>query len=310
MAAQTEPSATGEPDPVCEGGLHRQVIDWFVDNSRPLPWRAAGTTPWGVLVSEVMAQQTPVARVAPVWQEWMRRWPTPADLAAATSGDAVRAWGRLGYPRRALRLHAAAVEITRDCQGRVPDDLDVLRALPGVGEYTAAAVAAFAFGQRHPVVDTNVRRVLTRAILGRAAAAPTLTRAEMNLARGALPAERSEAASWSVAVMELGALVCTARSPDCSRCPIEPSCRWRLRGSPADDGPPRRSQPWHGSDRQARGRLLAVVRESRSPVPLTRLDVAWNSPEQRDRALESLLDDGLLVRRGDRVGLPDREWQT
>ncbi len=304
--ASETPDTRAYPDGVA---LHGPVIDWFAASARPLPWRAADTTPWGVLVSEVMAQQTPVARVAPVWREWLIRWPTPPALAAAASGEAVRAWGRLGYPRRALRLHAAAVAITRDHHGEVPDDLDDLRALPGVGEYTAAAVAAFAFGQRHPVVDTNVRRVLARALLGRAAAAPTLTRAEVQLARAALPAGRSEAVLWSVAVMELGALVCTARSPGCARCPAAPGCRWLLDGRPADDGPRRRSQPWHGTDRQARGTLLAVVRDADAPVPLARLDVAWDASAQRSRALESLIDDGLLVRRGDRVGLPDREWR-
>ena len=135
-----------------------------------------------MFVSEIMAQQTPLSRVEPLWQGWMARWPTPADLAAAAPGDAVRHWGRLGYPRRALRLHAAAAVMVRDHDGQVPREEAALLALPGVGSYTAAAVAAFAFGRRTTVVDTNVRRVLVRALHGEAQAAPTLSARERVLA--------------------------------------------------------------------------------------------------------------------------------
>jgi A/G-specific adenine glycosylase len=161
-----------------------QLIVWFDAHARDLPWREAGTTPWGVLVSEVMLQQTPVRRVAGVWTEWMARWPTPSSLAAETPGAAVRAWGKLGYPRRALRLHEAAVAISSRHDDVVPADVDVLLTLPGIGAYTARAVAAFGYGHRVPVVDTNVRRVVARAVRGMADPAAPSTSRDLS-ARGA-----------------------------------------------------------------------------------------------------------------------------
>src|SRR3954447_26367858 len=146
--------------------LVRTLVDWYDREARDLPWRRPDAGPWAVLVSEFMLQQTPVSRVLPVWHEWMRRWPTPAALAADAAGEAVRAWGRLGYPRRALRLHAAATAVVERHDGRVPSSYDDLRTLPGVGDYTAAAVAAFAFGARTAVLDTNVRRVYRRVFDG------------------------------------------------------------------------------------------------------------------------------------------------
>ncbi len=286
------------------------VLDWYDGHARVLPWRAADRTPWGVLVSEVMLQQTPVARVEPVWAEWLRRWPAAADLAAATPGDAVRAWGRLGYPRRAVRLHAAATQIVTRHGGAVPSDVADLRALDGVGEYTAAAVATFAYGQRHAVVDTNVRRVLARAVAGAPLPAPALTAAERQSAEAAVPADPATAARWAVAVMELGALVCTARVPRCSACPLVETCAWRLAGAPPYDGPARRGQAWHGTDRQVRGRLLAVLRDAPADVPLSALvaavpDDEQRDPQQRARCLAALIEDGLLEPLdGDRYRLP------
>jgi len=277
--------------------LHKRVLAWYDDHARTLPWREQSASPWAVLVSEFMLQQSPVTRVLPVYGQWMQRWPTPADLAGATSGDAVRAWGRLGYPRRALRLHQVATAIVGEHGGRVPPRLVQLRALPGVGDYTAAAVATFAFGQRHAVLDTNVRRVLARAVAGIEFPAKAVTRAERELATGLLPVAASTAAAWAVGVMELGALVCTAGSPKCDECPIKDLCAWRLAGYPAYDGPPRRVQNYLGTDRQCRGRLLRVVREASGAVDRSRLDVVWSNDEQRDRCLVSLLEDGLLVRR-------------
>ena len=142
--------------------LEKPIVNWFKKNKRDLPWRTA--TPWGVMVSEYMLQQTPVNRVLPKWIEWMERWPTPKDLAAATPAQVITAWGRLGYPRRALRLHAAAQIIAEDFNNEVPEDELTLQQLPGIGEYTAAAIAAFAFDQRSLVMDVNIRRVLTRVI--------------------------------------------------------------------------------------------------------------------------------------------------
>lgn len=275
--------------------LHRPVLAWYAAAARDLPWREPGVGAWPVLVSEVMLQQTPVARVEPVWRAWLERWPTPAALAAEPPGEAVRAWGRLGYPRRALRLHQAAVAITERHGGEVPRDHDALRALPGVGTYTAAAVASFAFGQRHAVVDTNVRRVLARAVGGRALAAPTQTAAELRLAEELVPAEPAVAARWAVAVMELGALVCTARTPACAGCPVRRLCAWQRAGCPPDDGPPRRGQAWAGTDRQVRGLLLAVLRAADAPVRQQELDAVWPAdPLQRARALDGLVADGLV----------------
>jgi A/G-specific adenine glycosylase len=274
--------------------LHDLVLGWYAANARALPWRAEATTPWGVFVSEVMAQQTPVARVEPVWLTWMQRWPTPAHLAAESPGEVVRAWGRLGYPRRALRLREAAVAIVEHHDGRVPSDEGVLRALPGVGSYTAAAVAAFAFGRRTTVVDTNVRRVLARAVEAREQAAPALTAAESALAASLVPDAAPAAATWNVAVMELGALVCRARGPRCEECPLLQQCAWVRAGRPAHDGPARRGQAWHGTDRQVRGAVLQLLRDA--PRSLTRAAIATAGPDagQLDRCIASLIEDGLV----------------
>jgi A/G-specific adenine glycosylase len=279
------------------------ILDWYTGHARDLPWRRATATPWGVLVSEVMLQQTPVARVLPAYQAWLTRWPDPPALAAATPADAVRQWGRLGYPRRAIRLHAAAQVISDQHGGRVPSAIDALGQLPGVGPYTAAAVASFAFGQRHPVLDTNVRRVLARMRSGQQWPARGTTAAEIALARSLLPARPELAARWSVAVMELGALVCSAARPRCGSCPVAGSCAWRLAGCPAS--PDRRAgQPYQGTDRQCRGRLLAVLREADRPVPMARLDAAWPDSGQRARALASLIADGLATERPGGYALP------
>ena len=281
------------------------ILRWYDAHARDLPWRRPTASAWSVLVSEFMLQQTPVSRVLPVHETWLHRWPTPADLAAEPSGEAVRAWGRLGYPRRALRLHAAAVAIVADHGGVVPDSYDALRALPGVGDYTAAAVAAFAYRQRQVVLDTNVRRVLGRAVSGVEFPARSVTKAERAVAEALLPEDPPTAATWSVAVMELGALVCTADRPKCPSCPVVETCTWHGAGRPAYDGPPRPVQTYAGTDRHCRGRLLAVLRDAPGSVPKARLDVVWDDEPQRERCLASLLDDGLVVTSGrGRYALP------
>jgi len=285
--------------------LHAPVLRWYDDHARELPWRGPDASAWSVMVSEFMLQQTPVARVLPVHEVWLRRWPTPADLAAETTGEAVRAWGRLGYPRRALRLHAAATVIAELHDNQVPSSYDDLRALPGVGDYTAAAIATFAYGRRHVVLDTNVRRVLGRIRQGVEFPPASVTRSEREAALDVLPQDEPTAATWSVAVMELGALVCTASSPRCGECPVADLCAWRAAGHPAYDGPPRRAQAWAGTDRQCRGRLLAVLRDSDGPVHRSRLDAAWSDEAQRVRCLASLIEDRLLVAAGpDTYALP------
>lgn len=279
--------------------LVQPILAWYDANARDLPWRRPEASAWSVLVSEFMLQQTPVVRVLPVHQAWLERWPTPAALAADPSGEAVRAWGRLGYPRRALRLHAAATAITEQHGGEVPSSYDDLLALPGIGDYTAAAVAAFAYGQRQVVLDTNVRRVLARSVTGVEFPARSVNKAERALGAALLPADPPTAATWSVAVMELGALVCTADRPRCDACPVRSACAWQAAGAPAYDGPPRPVQAYAGTDRQCRGRLLAVLRDAPGAVAKDRLDATWDAVEQRERALASLLADGLVVRTGD-----------
>lgn len=276
------------------GRLHQQILAWYDVKARDLPWRSAGATPWHVMVSEFMLQQTPVSRVLPVYERWLEEWPTPVALAAAPSGEAVRAWGRLGYPRRALRLHSCAVAITTDHAGVVPGDVDELRALPGVGEYTAAAIASFAYKQRHAVLDTNVRRVFARVARAKEFPGPSLSVVERRFAETLLPDDEATAARWSVAVMELGALTCTAATPRCNACPIASTCRWRRAGYPAHDGPPRRGQSYAGTDRQCRGRLLAVLRDSDRAVPRESLVAVWDDAQQRERALNGLVADGLV----------------
>ena len=274
--------------------LHGPVLQWYAGNARSLPWREPGAGAWAVMVSEFMLQQTPVARVLPAYEVWLERWPKPADLAAEPPGEAVRAWDRLGYPRRALRLHAAARAIVEQHGGEVPDDQTALLALPGVGTYTAAAIASFAFGQRHAVVDTNVRRVFARALGGEAQPSISPTAADQRLAAAALPEDEPTAARWAVATMELGALVCTARTPRCGECPIRSRCAWVLAGSPPYAGPPRKGQTYEGTDRQVRGRLLAVLRAAAGPVPKKALDNCWPHQVQRERALDGLVADGLV----------------
>jgi A/G-specific adenine glycosylase len=274
--------------------LADDVIQWYDANKRDLPWRQPGTSAWAVLVSEVMLQQTPVVRVEPAWRSWMTRWPTPADLAVDPPSEAIRVWGRLGYPRRAMRLHACAVALVERHDGQVPTDLDQLLALPGVGTYTARAVATFAYGQRHPVVDTNVRRVVSRAVEGKPDAGPATTAADLTAMAELLPESAEQAARASIAFMELGAIVCVARSPRCTECPFEKVCVWHLSGTPAPAGPSRKPQRYAGTDRQVRGLLLEVLRHSTGPVPRQRLDVVWADDVQRARALAGLVDDGLV----------------
>lgn len=276
----------------------RTVIDWFHRTKRDLPWRAPDIGAWPIMVSEFMLQQTPVARVLQPWQQWLERWPTPAALAAAPSGDAVRAWGRLGYPRRALRLHAAAVAITEQHGGQVPSDLAELKSLPGVGDYTAAAIASFAYGKRHVVLDTNVRRVLARIESGIAHPPAAPSKAEVAMAELWLPRRQARAAVWAAASMELGAVICSARAPLCQECPVRRHCRWHALGKPAHEGPPRVGQTYEGTDRQCRGRILAVLRSSDVAVDRDELMATWPDLQQATRALASLVADGLAVETG------------
>lgn len=290
-------------------GLAAALNDWFARAARPLPWRDSAATPWGVLVSEFMLQQTQVERVLPRYLSWMERWPRPSELAAEVPGEAVRAWDRLGYPRRALWLHRAATEIATAHADAVPRDLDTLLALSGVGPYTARAVAAFAFGERHPVVDTNTRRVLARAVHGRAAAGMPRASDLVDMA-ALLPDDRAQAQIFNAAAMELGAVVCTARAPRCGACPIAAWCEWRGAGYP-ENAPAKRPKQaaFTGSDRQVRGRIMALLRDAEGPVSRSDALAAGRTgpvrdPLQSDRALDSLITDGLLVELDGSVRLP------
>jgi A/G-specific adenine glycosylase len=284
--------------------LAAPLIAWYGENARDLPWRRPGFGAWGVLVSEFMLQQTPVNRVIPYLEELLARWPTPTDLAAAAPADAVRQWANLGYPRRALWLHRAAVEIRDRHGGVVPRDVDALLSLSGIGDYTARAVAVFAYGDRHPVVDTNTRRVLARAIDGRSQPGPP-SRRDLDAMAAILPAEREAAAVVDAAAMELGATVCTARSPRCDACPLRNRCAWRAAGYP-DTGDERRKQArYEGSDRQARGAVLKTLRDAAAhAVPLAEVVPDWPDLLQRDRAIDSLIADGLAEASGGLLRLP------
>ncbi|MGV0432662.1 A/G-specific adenine glycosylase [Corynebacterium sp. 20_84] len=289
-----------------------KVTAWYRDNARDLPWRRPGTTPWGILLSEVMSHQTPVARVAPIWEEWIARWPTPADLAAAPTDEVLRAWGTLGYPRRALRLKECAQTLIDAWDGAVPRSVDSLLALPGIGDYTARAVAAFAYGKAVPVVDTNVRRVYARAVLGRPLARPQ--KAELAWVAELLPGAASDSAAeadsavFSAGLMELGALVCTATNPACDTCPLLDDCAWVAAGYPApteEELARRKVQKFEGTDRQVRGKIMKVLRDADAPVPQSSIDVVWPDDAQRSRALYSLLEDGLAAQDADgRFRLP------
>ena len=282
------------------------LVDWFADAARPLPWRAADVSPWAVLVSEFMLQQTQVARVVPLWEAWIRRWPTAAALAAESPSEAVRAWDRLGYPRRALWLHRAAVEIVERHGGEVPADLDALLALQGVGPYTARAVAAFAFGLRHPVVDTNTRRVIARAVGGDGEPGPPSTSRDLGAMSALLPEGDVEARAFNAAAMELGATVCVARGPRCDECPIAARCAWRAAGYPAYQGARKAAQArFEGSDRQVRGLVMRELRAAHRPVAPTELAAVWSDAAQLDRAVAGLVSDGLAVSAEEGLRLPE-----
>lgn len=285
--------------------IQESVSAWFVAEQRPLPWREPGTSAWAVLLSEVMSQQTPVARVAPIWERWLSLWPTPADLAQAPTSQVLREWASLGYPRRALRLQECAATIVSRHGGKVPEIYDDLVTLPGIGDYTAAAVVAFAYGKRSTVVDTNVRRVLARALGGTKFPPPTYSAAERVFARSITPESDTDSAIWAASSMELGAIVCTARVAYCDVCPIFDLCQWRLAGFPADEhADVRVTQKFAGTDRQVRGKVMKLLRETNGPVLRSEVDVVWPDHAQLQRCVGSLIEDGLAEQDGEVLMLP------
>lgn len=313
-------TALAETEPI-----RLRLFDWWSRYARDLPWRFGRTTPWGVLVSEVMSQQTQMSRVVPYWTAWMRVWPDAASLAAAPKAEVITAWGRLGYPRRALRLQECARQVAGQYADRLPRDYDQLVALPGIGDYTASAVMSFAYGERIAVIDTNIRRVLSRVFLGRESTGGAASREERQLAWQVLPEDedpevsdhrvngddrletadpqiRSAAwreppsARWNQAVMELGATVCVARKPACDICPLAGHCRFLKAGLPGlGAGRTRPRQRFAGTDRQIRGSILQALRQA-SGAPVFRKDLKplCDDEIRLDRCIASLDEDGLL----------------
>lgn len=267
------------------------VLDWFDQNKRDLPWRQS--TPWGVMVSEFMLQQTPVRRVLPIWEFWLTCWPTPQDLADAPRAELIKEWGRLGYPRRALRLQESAVIIARDFNNQVPNTLSQLRLLPGVGEYTAGAIMAFAFNQPTLVLDVNIRRLFARAIDGVEYPTATPSRMEREVRTKLIP---SDGAKWAAATMEFGALLCTSKKPNCEACPLKRQCVWRANSFPKSELV-RKSQSWVGTDRQCRGLIVQALREN-SKLSAVRIQKLWHDTSQVEKALKTLIADGLIETTG------------
>ena len=278
------------------------LTSWYRANGRDLPMRAPDVSPWAALVFEVMSQQTPIPRVQPVWERWMARWPEPADLAGAAPAEVLIEWDRLGYPSRALRLQQTAAAIAARPGGRVPAELEELLALPGVGPYTAAAVASFCYHRRVAVLDTNVRRVISRVLDGvEFAPSGSPSRPERERAESLLPADGAASALFNVALMEFGALVCKQRGPLCDQCPISADCAWFGAGRPPAEVRPR-GQSWAGTDRQARGRVMAALRrahaQGRGVSGAQALEAATRpgaDSAQARRVILSLINDGLVT---------------
>jgi A/G-specific adenine glycosylase len=279
--------------------MEREVLTWFEENKRDLPWRKS--TPWGVMVSEFMLQQTPVNRVLPIWIEWIERWPTPKDLAAAKKSDLLKAWGRLGYPRRALRLHEAAIVIATEFDNQVPQTLEELRALPGVGEYTAAAIIAFAHKKKSLVLDVNIRRLFSRVLDGKEFPPLHITNTERQSRTELIP---KNAHTWAAATMELGALICTATKPKCEMCPLANSCLWRSKNYPTSTNQKKKTQNWHGTDRQCRGTIVEHLR-THPKVTEQSLSKLWSDYSQFEKCLASLVKDGLITKKNKKYSLAD-----
>jgi A/G-specific adenine glycosylase len=277
---------------------HSLILDWFDQNQRDLPWRK--TNPWGVMVSEFMLQQTPVVRVLPKWMEWMERWPDPASLACAKKSDVIAAWGRLGYPRRALRLYEAAKVISTTYNNKVPREIEALRSLPGIGDYTAAAIAAFAYGDSTLVLDINIRRFFSRVYDGVQTPSSAPSQYERKLRTQLIP---SDGAKWAAATMEFGALICTSRTPICEQCPVKRSCAWRTAGYPKSEAKSK-TQEWNGTDRKCRGTVVQALRDN-SKLSAIALKKLWDNDEQIEKALETLLADGLIEATGKSFKLAD-----
>lgn len=307
--------------PLDRNQFAHDLNQWFARSGRVLPWRHPNTSPWAILVSEVMSQQTPVARVIPLWEAWLEKWPTPADLAEAPKSEVLKMWANLGYPRRALRLQECARDCVEHHGGEVPTSIAELESLAGIGSYTARAVAAYAFGQAVPVVDTNVRRVVHRAVFGDFLQDPARARDLADTAELMPwvdedpffvrrhvefehhdPQYREDAQMMTASLMELGALICRARSPQCEQCPVRSHCQWVALGQPAPTEEQqataaKRVQKFAGTDRQVRGKIMALLRASaNSTATSEEIDLLWPDKVQLAKAVDSLVKDGLADR--------------
>lgn len=275
--------------------MQQALLNWSARTRRDLPWRHT-RDPWAILVSEVMLQQTQVPRVVPKYQAFLERFPSAAACAASPLADVVRQWAGLGYNRRAVKLHGAAVAVVERHGGAFPDDLDALMALPGVGPYTARAVMTFAFGRDVGIVESNTGRVLAR-VAGR----PLSPREAQDRADDLVP--QGEGWAWNQAMIDLGATVCLRRAPKCGECPVAAQCRWHAGPDPA--APATKQSTFAGSDRQGRGRLVDAMRLA--PVPVDRIPDAtgWPAnPARAHRVAATLVADGLAVEFDGSLRLP------
>lgn len=306
---------------------HNVALFWYA-HARDLPWRFGRTTPWGILVSEVMSQQTQMSRVVPYWLTWMQTWPDAQYLSKATTAEVITAWGRLGYPRRAVRLQECARVVATQYDNTLPRTYDELTALPGIGDYTASAVMSFAYGERIAVIDTNIRRVLSRAFAGVESHGGSATRADRELAVALLPqddfatdtstdtsassavnlAASNETSNadlcctsslWNQAIMEIGATLCTAQSPQCNTCPLQTWCRFNAAGFPGlGEHRTRPRQRFAGTNRQVRGIILQALRQAHKEqrtVTHSEITNLWANQTQLGECIASLDNDGLIV---------------
>ena len=277
-----------------------ELLAWGSDTLRDLPWRRT-RNPWHVLVSEVMLQQTSVARVLPKFEAFIEEFPTPHALADAALGDALRLWSGLGYPRRCRNLQEAARVIVRERNGEFPSTLIELQSLPGIGQYTSRAILAFAFEQDVAVVDTNVSRVLSR-LEGRAMKSREL----QEMANSFVP--QGLGWEWNQVMMDFGARHCTLRSPNCTECPLKKLCAWHGVGddpAPLSSGASKPQGRFEGSDRQARGRALKAVSDGlcQTPQVVAAMGLA-HDVKRAHELLDALVVEGLVVRSGRRLILP------
>ena len=275
--------------------MQQALLSWTARTRRDLPWRDT-REPWAILVSEVMLQQTQVPRVVPKYHAFLERFPSATVCAAASAADVVRAWAGLGYNRRAVNLHRAAVAVVDRHGGVFPDDLDALMALPGVGPYTARAVLTFAFGRDVGIVESNTGRVLAR-VAGR----PLPPADAQRLADELVPDGHGWA--WNQAMIDLGATVCLRRAPKCGECPVASHCRWH--GGPDPAAPANKQSTFAGSDRQGRGRLVDAMRLG--PVDVDRIPDAagWpDDPARAHRTAATLVADGLAIELDGKLRLP------